>query len=64
MIKALLQHMARTYPNILAIAMDASEGDVTAARATCDEQFEFEFTLDLLLDAFERLLAAGWTSPR
>jgi AcrR family transcriptional regulator len=30
----------------------------------CDEQFEFEFALDLLLDGFERLHDAGWTSAR
>jgi hypothetical protein len=28
----------------------------------CDDQFEFEFALDLMLDGFERLHRAGWTS--
>ena len=28
----------------------------------CDDQFEFEFALDLLLDGFERLQQQGWTS--
>jgi hypothetical protein len=28
----------------------------------CDDQFEFEFSLDLLLDGFERLHARGWSS--
>jgi hypothetical protein len=30
----------------------------------CDDQFEFEFALDLLLDGIERLHAEGWTSAR
>jgi hypothetical protein len=33
-------------------------------RRGCDEQFEFEFALDLLLDGFERLRDQGWTSQR
>ncbi|GAA4843180.1 hypothetical protein GCM10023235_19060 [Kitasatospora terrestris] len=28
----------------------------------CDDQFEFEFALDLLLDGVERLHRAGWSS--
>lgn len=56
---AMMQHMGAAYPHVLAIAMDAATRTPTGA---CDEQFEFEFTLDLLLDAFERLDAAGWQS--
>lgn len=37
-------------------------GDLSAIGPGCDEQFEF--TLDLLLDAFERLRDDGWTSPK
>jgi hypothetical protein len=29
----------------------------------CDDQFEFEFALDLLLDGFEKLHQQGWRSP-
>ena len=29
----------------------------------CDDQFEFEFGLDLLLDGLERLRDAEWRSP-
>lgn len=28
----------------------------------CDDQFEFEFALDILLGGFERLHREGWTS--
>ena len=27
----------------------------------CDDQFEFEFALDLMLDGIERLHRNGWT---
>ena len=57
--EAMLRTMAERFPHITAIAMD------TAARTpsgTCEPEGEFDFTLDLLLDAFERLHAAGWTS--
>ncbi len=58
----LMDHMSQTYPHILAIAMAASGG--APGSGSCDEQFEFEFALDLLLDAFARLHAAGWSSPQ
>ncbi len=57
-----LAAMRAAYPNIAAITLDAVDGDVLAIPARCDEEFEFAFTLDLLLDAFERLHEAGWSS--
>lgn len=60
--EAMLRQVSQVYPNIVAIAMDASGGDLTAVGSSCDEQYEFEFALDLLLDAFEKLQIAGWTS--
>ncbi len=59
--QALMQAMALAYPNIVAIAAESAQRNPTGA---CDEEFEFEFTLDLLLDAFARLHQAGWSSPR
>jgi len=44
------------------IALAATRGDLSAVGPGCDEQFEFEFALDLLLDGFERLRDQGWTS--
>ncbi|MGL3150656.1 TetR/AcrR family transcriptional regulator [Microbacterium sp. A82] len=58
---ALVQHVGRAYPNILAIALATSGGDLDGPG--CDEDFEFEFALDLLLDAFERLHETGITFP-
>jgi AcrR family transcriptional regulator len=53
------QEFARRYPHILEIAMDAMR---QRPGASCDEQFEFEFALDLLLDGAERLRRRGWSS--
>jgi hypothetical protein len=36
--------------------------DTTLTRPGCDDQFEFEFALDLLLDGFDRLRRQGWSS--
>jgi AcrR family transcriptional regulator len=59
---AAFDEMAKRYPHIVEIAMAATRGDLSAVGAGCDEQFEFEFALDLLLDGFERLRDRGWTS--
>lgn len=57
--EALMQTMFQRFPHVTAIALDSSSRNPTGA---CDADYEFEFTLDLLLDAFERLHTAGWTS--
>ena len=59
---AMAQEFAVRYPNILAIALAATDGDLSRVGAGCDEQFEFEFALDLLLDGAERLHHQGWQS--
>lgn len=57
--EAMMAAMAQRFPHIAAIALDAVARSPLGA---CDEQFEFEFTLDLLLEAVARLHAAGWSS--
>lgn len=52
----------RRYPHILEIAQAATHGDLSGVGQGCDEQFEFEFALDLLLDGAERLHQQGWSS--
>lgn len=49
--------MGERYPHVLAIALESA-----ATGGACDEQYEFEFTLDLLLAAFQRLHETGWSS--
>jgi AcrR family transcriptional regulator len=62
--EALAAEFARRYPHILEIATAATQGDLSAVGGGCDEQFEYEFALDVLLDGFERLRERGWTSRR
>jgi len=56
---AMMAAMAQRYPAVAAIAAESA-----ATGGSCDEQGEFEFTLDLLLDAFARLHQSGWSSRR
>jgi AcrR family transcriptional regulator len=59
---AMVREMAAAYPNIAEIAMAGTHEGGTVIGPGCDDQFEFEFALDLLLDGFERLRDQGWTS--
>lgn len=61
---AAMAEMGRRYPHILAIATAATDDDLGRVGEGCDEDFEFAFALDLLLDAAERLRRSGWTRGR
>jgi AcrR family transcriptional regulator len=61
---AMFEEMARRYPNILQVATAARHDEGSVVGTGCDDQFEFEFALDLLLDGFERLHQRGWTSTQ
>ena len=60
--EALLREAADRYPNIFAVVRASAGGDPLAPSRGCDEDFEFTFALDVLLDGAERLRRAGWTS--
>jgi hypothetical protein len=60
----MFRQMAARYPNIAAIATTAAHDEGSVVGTGCDDQFEFEFALDLLLEGFERLNRQGWTSRR
>ncbi len=60
--EAMGREFAQRYPHILEIAVAATRGDLSRVGGGCDEQFEFEFALELLLDGAERLHRAGWAS--
>ncbi|MCU1441158.1 MAG: TetR family transcriptional regulator [Rhodoglobus sp.] len=59
---ATVQQMQQRYPNIVAIATSRNHDDGSVVGHGCDDEFEFEFALDLLLDGFERLHERGWSS--
>jgi AcrR family transcriptional regulator len=47
--------MAGTYPYIFEIFSAISHDDASTVGPGCDDQFEFEFALDLMLDGLEKL---------
>ncbi|MFF5805077.1 TetR/AcrR family transcriptional regulator C-terminal domain-containing protein [Streptomyces sp. NPDC012746] len=54
--------MAARYPHVTELAEAVAHDRRSVVGRGCDDQFEFEFALDLLLDGFERLHGQGWTS--
>ncbi len=58
----MLREMAARYPYVTEMAIAATHEDESIIGSGCDDQFEFEFALDLLLDGFELLQQHGWTS--
>jgi AcrR family transcriptional regulator len=57
---AMLQQMAGLYPHLGALVRAVYHDTGSTLGSGCDDQFEFEFGLDLILDGLERLRAAGW----
>ena len=51
----MLQWMADRYPHITEMVAAISHDDESVVGSGCDDQFEFEFALDLTLDGLERL---------
>jgi AcrR family transcriptional regulator len=52
------EEMAARYPHIAALAAAVAHDRDSVVGSGCDDQFEFEFALDLTLDGLERLLGA------
>jgi AcrR family transcriptional regulator len=52
----MMRELGPVFPNVLAIAMAASHEGQSVVGQGCDDQYEFEFALDLLLDGVEKLL--------
>jgi AcrR family transcriptional regulator len=62
--EAMFGQFAARYPHIIEMATAGSHDEESAVGGGCDDQFEFEFALDLLLDGFDRLHQQGWSSSR
>ncbi|MFJ8469418.1 TetR/AcrR family transcriptional regulator [Streptomyces swartbergensis] len=56
------QEDAGEYPYVMELAGAVAHDEDSVVGRGCDDQFEFEFALDLLLDGFERLRQQGWSS--
>jgi AcrR family transcriptional regulator len=59
---AAIAQLGAMFPSIVTIATHRSHDDRSVVGPGCDDQFEFEFALDLLLEGFERLHQQGWSS--
>jgi AcrR family transcriptional regulator len=57
----MLKQMAGRYPH-MADLMKIVVHDPESTLGGCDDQFEFEFGLDVILDGLDRLREAGWQS--
>ena len=53
------EEIAERFPHIAELAMAVSHDEESVVGAGCDDQFEFEFALDLTLDGLERLHGAA-----
>jgi AcrR family transcriptional regulator len=56
------RQLALMFPNIAVVARNAEHEHDSIVGPGCDDQFEFEFALDLVLDGFELLRQRGWRS--
>lgn len=59
---AMAAQLAAAFPHVAAVATSRPHDAGSVVGSGCDDKFEFEFGLDLLLDGIERRHAAGWTS--
>jgi AcrR family transcriptional regulator len=59
----MLQQMAGRFPYLGELMRVVTHDAGSTLGSGCDDQFEFEFGLDLLLDGLEQLRAAEWRLP-
>jgi AcrR family transcriptional regulator len=59
----MMQQMAGRFPYLGELMRVVTHDTGSTLGSGCDDQFEFEFGLDLLLDGLERLRAAEWHLP-
>jgi AcrR family transcriptional regulator len=55
------RQMAAEYPHLAELIRAVFHDPDSALGSGCDDQYEFEFGLDLILDGLERLRDAAWT---
>jgi AcrR family transcriptional regulator len=57
---AMQRQLAGAYPNIVALTGAVYHDEASVVGPGCDDQFEFEFALDLMLDGLEKLRQSEW----
>ena len=62
MTAAAAEQLAAAFPNVVAVATSRPHDAGSVVGAGCDDQFEFEFALDLLLRGIDQLHRRRWTS--
>ena len=58
----MLEALSTAYPSIYELYQAVNHDEGTVVGPGCDDQFEFEFALDLMLDGIERLHAVDRTT--
>ncbi|RFS82273.1 TetR/AcrR family transcriptional regulator [Actinomadura spongiicola] len=58
-VEAAMEQLADRFPHIVGMLAEAVRHDPDGSLGFCDDQFEFEFALDLILEGLERRRAAG-----
>jgi hypothetical protein len=53
------EEVAKRFPHIAELVMAVAHDEESTVGAGCDDQFEFEFALDLVLDGLDRLHRAA-----
>ena len=56
---AALEGMADQFPNLVEMMKEVAHDDPDSTLGWCDDQFEFEFGLDLILDGLDRMRGPG-----
>ena len=59
---AMFGQLAAQYPYIIEVATARAHDGSSTVGPGCDDQFEFEFALDVLLNSFDQLHKEGWNS--
>jgi AcrR family transcriptional regulator len=59
----MMQRMAAQFPHLTELMRVVYHDPGSTLGSGCDDQFEFEFGLDLILEGLERLRAAAWRLP-
>jgi AcrR family transcriptional regulator len=51
----MIRQMSREFPNITAVMAEVAHDEESVVGSGCDDQFEFEFAIDVILDGLEAL---------